>query len=592
MPRLRVSEGLRVALVLGAVGIVLQAVVVPGLFTVDEDNYLATVLALRAGRVTVPATDGLPASIELLFFDPVAGWRTNVTTPVASAAPPLYAFFAWPFSFLGWPGLVLLQMLAFLITGALVYVLIRRHAHGPGPAVLGMSLWLVGGYALEYALGVWPHALAAALTFAAVVLADGARRSGRPWIPAALAGLCAGLATGVRYQNVVFGTCVGLTLGLGGWSRLRAVAAYGVGMAVPLAACSILNHARLGWWNPLSKGPGYAVIVPNGTSSISPARDAALSFLSRIVDFSWQPAETYITDPGVRHVAATGAYLIMGAVRKSLLQSAPWVAISLCTLAWSWWRRKDAEPLRALSIPFAGVILLFTMAGTSRHEGLAINQRYLLELLPLAACALAWAVEASGTLKAVHLAAGAFGGLVAGAAIAQLHPDIPLRQNALLHAPLFLSGILVVTWAGSRASGIARRTLPVFLGLACGWAAAVHLRDDLPTALSFRAMNFAKQVAAERALGDDGRPAAILGWRPVAYGPIQLDHDLVIADTSLDEGRTAPALVDALLTRGRRVILDPAFLEPSLIRKIVRGRPVRVIGQRPFSFIEIGVEGQ
>jgi hypothetical protein len=75
--------------------------------------------------LTVPQTDGLPPSAELLFFDPGPWTRTVTATPVASTAPPLYALVALPFSVFGWRGLVALNTLAFLATSLLIFVFVQ-----------------------------------------------------------------------------------------------------------------------------------------------------------------------------------------------------------------------------------------------------------------------------------------------------------------------------------------------------------------------------------------------------------------------------------------------------------------------------------
>ena len=67
---MRVSDTRVFLLVLLCLGLVLTAAVIPGIFTVDENNYLVNVLALRHGHVTVTNTAGLSPSRELLFFDP------------------------------------------------------------------------------------------------------------------------------------------------------------------------------------------------------------------------------------------------------------------------------------------------------------------------------------------------------------------------------------------------------------------------------------------------------------------------------------------------------------------------------------------
>jgi len=57
-----------VALLLAG-GVLLVATTIPGVFTVDEDHYMVTVLALRAGQLTAPGTGGLPPSRSLLKED-------------------------------------------------------------------------------------------------------------------------------------------------------------------------------------------------------------------------------------------------------------------------------------------------------------------------------------------------------------------------------------------------------------------------------------------------------------------------------------------------------------------------------------------
>ncbi len=64
--------------------------VVPGVFIIDENNYLVNVIAVRQGHVTVANTAGLSPSRELAFFDPAPRSRAVNSTPVASTAPPLY----------------------------------------------------------------------------------------------------------------------------------------------------------------------------------------------------------------------------------------------------------------------------------------------------------------------------------------------------------------------------------------------------------------------------------------------------------------------------------------------------------------------
>src|SRR5262249_54476176 len=148
-------------LVLGLVvaGFVFTAIVAPGIFTVDENNYLINVLALRHGHFTVANTTNLPASRELLFFDPAPWGRSVETTPVGSTAPPLYAFLALPFSWLGWRGLVALNTLAYLATTAMVFLYASRYSADRATPWFAAAAFALGGFSIEYAMGLWPHSL-------------------------------------------------------------------------------------------------------------------------------------------------------------------------------------------------------------------------------------------------------------------------------------------------------------------------------------------------------------------------------------------------------------------------------------------------
>ena len=53
----RVSERQSAILVLAALGTVAALLIVPGVFTVDENNHLAWVVSLRSARLTLPGTD-------------------------------------------------------------------------------------------------------------------------------------------------------------------------------------------------------------------------------------------------------------------------------------------------------------------------------------------------------------------------------------------------------------------------------------------------------------------------------------------------------------------------------------------------------
>jgi hypothetical protein len=535
-------------LALAVVAALLIATRVDGVFTIDEDSYLATVVSLREGRLTVPGTEGLPPSPELLAFDPAPRLRSVRATPVASAAPPLYAPIALPFSFLGWPGLVALQVLALVVCAWLVFRTAALHARRARTPWLAAGLFVLAGYSLEYAQGVWPHMLAVCLTTGALLLVLRVAAGAPPGLAAA-AGLLAGLATGVRYQNLVVAGLLGIVLAV--WARgrrLRAGALYAAALVVTLAASSAMNAERLGSWNPVSKGDHY-LRLSGGRVQRSALADAAVSTWTRLVDQSAypEPPPSAAESRWRQKDRGSGAYVIGGALKKAWLQSAPWMLLGLVALALSW-RRGGGDPRRALSLVVAGVFAMFATYGFRRYDGLCFNERYLLELVPVMAVALAWRLDDVDWSWPAALA----GALLAGGGLAaalQLDPPLSSRLLLLAWPPLVLAAGLLLSWLLR-----SRVLVGGLLGGCVGWALAAHLLDDLPASRRVREANAASLAAVAAAIPVGERAAIFAEWGfKDALGPLTLDRDLVIVDPWIDSGADAPVLLDALLAQGRRV---------------------------------------
>jgi hypothetical protein len=574
-------------LALTLLGLFAALAFVPGIFTIDEDNLIAWVVSLRSGHLSLPGTQGLPASRELLFFDPIAPHRA--AGPAVSSVPPLVGLFALPFSWLGFLGLFLPNLLAWLCTTALVVAEARRQQCTRLSAWAGGLAFCLGGFSLEYAAGVWPHALSAFLCFAGFVLALRAVEAGRPAL-VALAGLCAGLAAGVRYQNAVFAALVALTVCLAARRRLRLCFAYLLGIALPTLACAAINHARMGSWHPFSKGLGYTRLpVPTlgahaGGSPFDPWR----SFVGRVVDFSLYPHDRLWTDMGGRY-GSSGALLLLSAVKKALLQSAPWMLLAFLLMAAAWRRR--TEPVderrrasRAALVVCGGVVLLFALAGSKRHEGWSYNARYLLDLVPLAALVVAFRLSSlAPTWRS--LALGAVIGATLAGTVLLFSPASFLRQWTLLRLPLLLALPPVVLFFAGRRWPLFRRFEAPALAVCFGWAVTAHLGDDLPAARAMRTVNQKRWAAVDSILPNT--PSAVLAHAPASLGPLLFDHDVVVADTAVDVAHDAPVLIDALRRAGRRVFAILVNMPEPERKRVTAGRVLRPIGDKASGFVEI-----
>lgn len=571
-----------------ALGLVLSITVVPGVFVTDDNNYLINVLALRQGRVTVANTEGLSPSRELLAFDPGPWTRAVTSAPVASSAPPLYALIALPFSWFGWRGLVALNTLAYLITIVLTFAYARRYATDPSTPWLAAGAFAFGGFVIEYAQGVWPHALSIALCTAGIIAAGRTLEDGRP-DRAAVAGFLLALATGVRYQNAIILAVAGGCLMLWAVNRWKATAAYAVAATVPLAVSAFINHARLDSWNPISKGEGYLNVgIARGTART--LFDPLTMFWARLVDFSVRPPLVGPDFYWVTYEPATGAHLMIGEiVQKAFLQSAPWAMLALVMFTLAWVPRFTMpagrrRQLQLMSVITIAILLAFAFSGVERHDGLVFNQRYLLELLPLAAVGFAWALDGLA-LSARSLLAGSVWGALLVMLILRAIPigsgpaDTLLlaRQLAILKVPLLLAVVLGILWFVARSRTSVRPVLAAAAGLCLGWGLTIHLAEDVAASHRLRARKAAEMAALEPVLPDGSALVAYTGYKDAAF-PLLFKRDIVILDARGDEGADAPTLVRELLARKRRVFVLQSGFKAEVLSKVLAGwDAVRVV---------------
>lgn len=572
-----------VLLVLTLLGLAGALLILPGVFTIDEANHLAWLVSLRRGSFHVPGTDALPFSRELVFFDPVAA--TRAPGPIAGTMPPLSAIFALPFTVFGWEGLFLLNLLAWLATTGVIYWAARRVGASPPSAAVGALAFALAGFSLEYAVGAWPHALAALLTFAGFLAALRAAEDDRI-VAAWLAGLLMGLAAGVRYQNIVMSAVIGIVIVVLARRRATLGALYALGLALPIGLSSVCNHLRAGSWNPISKGVAYLHV--GGVGKVAPRWDALWAFLARVVDFGLQPRDPYWEATGA-HWTSVGALLLLSAVKKALLQSAPWVMVVLVASLAAWFPGQAAgtvrRRLRAVVVVVLAVFAMFAVAGTRRFDGWCHNPRYFLELLPLFALALAIILERwKLAWRPVVMGVVAGGGLALFPLV--LHPTSAVRQLSLLYGALAMAAIAGVLVAVPSIRAALHRALAPVIGVTLGWSAVVHVGDDLRAARTLRAANL-ERLGAVAALLPDG-PSALFAHQPVALAPLLLERDLVIADTNMDQGRDASLLIASFQSKGRRVFALTIGMSSDVRRALLARHLVRPVGDAGAALVEIG----
>jgi hypothetical protein len=582
--------------VLAVVGVILLVTAIPGVFIIDEDSYIQTIAGLQHGDLAVPGTAGLPPSPELFSFDANGKSRVADTTPVYSVSPPLYAPIALPFAALGLRGLIALQVLSFLGCAYLVFAFVRRETGRLGLAWFALGTFVLASFTIEYAQGIWPQALAMLLVMAAVDLSSRLRAGAALWL-APVAGLCAGVAAGVRYQNLAIAALVAVTLlWCARGRRVRVLAGFALGCAIPLAISAAMNARRFDTWNPVSKGPAYRsgeyVVIGQGRSPVSAVTEAIAVTWARVVDQSTWPE---FKDEHHRNIMPkdprTGVFRIQGALKKALLQSAPWVIVPLIALALAWRRRAATPPnlqreLRALSIVVAGVIGMFAMNGFARHEGWAFNQRYFVELMPLFAVGFGLALahsERAPPWRPVVL--GALLAILVAIVVFRLRSFEVARHIVLMKLPLAIAASLAALWLLARAGRVRAGLAAGALGAALGWAGAVHVGDDLAASRRLRDLNARRLELVEATLPAEPK-SAVFAWANTkdALGPLVLGRDVVIVDPWLDGGRDSRKVLDALLAQGRVVYLIRT-MSHRMMAHLIDGREVEEFPEVPWVFI-------
>jgi hypothetical protein len=551
-------------------GVILWCTIIPGIFTIDETNHLSFLFSVRKGSFLAPGTEGI-RSRELWAFDPTPRSR-DPQKPIVSRVPPFHAFLAWPFSWMGWKGLVGLNLLAFFLAAAIVFVYARRYATQPHTAWLAVAFFLFGAYNLEYAQGMWPHLLSVALSLAAYWLASLARTENR-LLFAGFAGFFIGIAAGVRYPNALLLLAIGGGLFLWSERRVRACLAYTLGAGLPLLFSSMINLQRFGAFHPLTKGQHYTEFQSHqafsqnqqGFSALASwLQEGFLGFWSRIIDFSFYPPlgkTLHSADVILKKSSDTGAFLLDGVMKKAWLQSLPWILLVLFLLFFVvWLPKKEQDPRlrkeqKAIALAFLAVIGLYSFAGLKRTDGWSYNQRYFLELVPLASLVLAWSFD---TWKPRYLALF-LGILTVSLSLPLLLLFVPwehiTRQLVLLRTPYLLALGLLFTWLLSKKYAFARSCGWFFLGACFSWSLCLHLMEDLSASRAVRSRNYKIAQLAEPFLSQ--QPSALFAYwgKKDPFGILQLRHDLVIADPWIDGGREIPHLIDLFLQKRRRVFV-------------------------------------
>jgi hypothetical protein len=425
------------------------------------------------------------------------------------------------------PAIWVLGLLGTVLPAAALLILLRREAERVAPAAGAAAAVTLGLGTLLFPFStlLFGHMLSAVLAFGAFAVLLAERRAGGSLGLAAAAGLLAGAAAFVEYPvGLVAVVLAGLVLAQP--ERLRRLAAYAAGVAVPLALLAAYNRWAFGSFTHLSYENAVTVQGITGHDVIGAASKGFFG----------------ITTPSPR--VALELFL----ARRGFLATTPVVGAALAGLVLLYRARRRAEALVAGTV---FVVFLVYNAGITTpfggpFGGESPGPRYMLVALPFLIVGLAVALRrAPGST--VALAAASIVSMVAATA-----------TSPLLHADDGLG-----RWFHLAGAGKFSATVITPLGLGRGWLAI----------LPFLVLAAAAAALSARGLSAPSRHI-------VAAGLVALIAWVLVAVT------TPPMLADSFARGDRLPLLSVALLAAAaafVVVQVEHCRYVAALGLLPLA---------
>ncbi len=576
----------------------------PGYLTFDSGtyHYMARTLATTGSFIVWNGYEEFPSpALE------VAQLRINDAGLVAQY-PEFLTVLGYPFYVaFGYHGLLLLNAVAFVGINVLIFSLARLLFQSRRIGYLAMAVYTFATFAWEYSQSSYPHLSSALFVLGSyyLVALSVKRRAGGSWSKATLvlsagAGLAAGLGVGLRLDAAFGIPGLFVPLLFAGRLMLAELAALVVGLAPGLLFLSIVNSIKFDTFSPFSYGaPGYgyiggidwyipvsllaallvaclltlrclpaaqkrkALIVLAGCLMLAcllqPA--AAGDFVGKLADGAYQIAiDLRIRDLDLKEPALTrthgGAMVYMDGVKKSLLQSCPYLVMIPFILVEAVRNRKHLDALVFLCIVPASFLIYFSYLAW--HGSIALNMRYLNPILPFTSIlsAYVWSNVAS---KISPRSAGFFGGTLLGGLcllFAITEPTLRQQEVLFLTTPLLIAvaiGIFEIIRRLGLMSSVSGAVVCYLLLTAFAWSGAVAFGRDYPTSTKLRRANLILADAIRPYIRDDSLIVSDL--TDSCWKLIDEVRDLRIADPLEDNYRSFDALVRFHLDHGRTVYM-------------------------------------
>jgi len=593
--RVKVKLGVLIALLILHV-VISWLAIVPGYLLIVEACYpwMTGDFSATGGLALWNGYDEFP-SVELSHRHlPIHGGRVVPTYPYLFPVICLPFYRLW-----GFFGLFVVNALAFVGVVLLCLASARRMFRDLNLALNACFIFMLATFAWEYSQAAWPHTTSLLFVMAAFYLWVRAYHAETPMeavVFAFFVGLVAGFAPGVRLESFLVLPCLLLPfLFVRPWRPYEALMIV-IGALPGLAVLSATDYVKFGVFSPFTYGEGagvpvhymiiaVAVVLAAWVLTRSPLaalrnRKALLIVLAVVAGVIAGPgrleglrtvgsnAVVSLLDVRALDVSVklpsldrtpTGGMIYVGAHKKSLLQSMPFLVLLMVPLACMRRQREDMVDLCVLFLVPAVVVGYYTIF-PHEYGGLCLNFRYFVSFLPFVAILCAYGIREmesqwgaplglAGWVAIVVLTGAAYWWLVwlPGTTLESLELPVLVVPLILAAFLLFLlaAGILVKT-EGSRPLRVAAWVL---LWMALAWGAFMAFFHDYPRHLRMRLVS---ELLGEQVLSLV--PGASLFFSHPYLAPTLLEgHRIRIAFPGMDQGKDMPRLAEFHLSQGRRV---------------------------------------
>lgn len=460
--------------------------------------------------------------------------------------PMVFTALATPFyKVAGYFGLFILNSIAFLITVLLCFETARRMFRDIDLALNACLIFSLASFAWEYSQAAWPHMLSTCFALGAFYLFVCSYQSAskkRAIAAAVGAGIIAGLGPGLRFDSIYVVPALILPLMLSRQPRIGELIGFVAGTAPGLLICSYINYLRFGIFSALADGHGlqmgYPLLFPpvaivlawilNRSGAISFALNHRGKFLCGIfivllpallipqVQFAAKNLlhcayvntldirafDQDVTRPAMSR-SEDGGVVYMGAQKKALLQSMPFLALLIIPVLGLFRKSNLSNKFFILLLmPLAYIVgFAYTFYAGSLEGGLCLNLRYFMPIIPLLAILSAygiWSLQREFGVSfspLTMLLSGTGTSLLYFVLVEKFKSNVNDLVFPLLIFPLLLSLFLacsvLIRIYYDKNSDILNRTIAALVVIALTWSGLVAFAYDYPVHRRQRANNYA-----------------------------------------------------------------------------------------------------